>query len=121
MPNQPVPWIHPVFREYIRTLKSDATSVFAFASAVREAIRHPLLKKKSMATLLAALRERNWIVVEHELRSCIGQLIQTLPEEILSATASKASLEEKALIICGLRLLAAQAHCFREMSPSIRR
>lgn len=121
MPSQPTPWIHPAFREYMRTVKSDATSIFAFAGAIREATQHPLLNGKLMTTLMAALRERNWIVVEHELRSCIGQLIQTLPEEILSATASKASLEEKALIICGLRLLAAQAHCFREMSPSIRR
>lgn len=121
MPNQPVPWIHPVFREYIQTLKSDATARFAFSRAVREALKHPLLRERPLATLVAALRERNWIVIEHELRALSNQLLQALPEEILSPRTSKVSLEEKALVICGLRLLANQAHCFRDMPPFAKR
>ena len=111
-------WIHPLFREYKRTLKRDATTRFAFSRAIKEALEHSLLKASPTITLSAALRESNWIVVEHELRALANHLLQTLPEEILQRRTDTAWLKEKSAVICGLRLLADQAHCFRNMETT---
>ena len=116
----PSPWIHPLFRKYMRTLKHNATARFAFSRAIKEALRHPLLRDRPTTTLQAALRERNWIVVEHELRANANHLLQTLPEEILQGK-DVAWLKEKSAVICGLHLLTDQAHQFRSIETVARR
>lgn len=107
MPHHTPFWIDQKFRQWMDTLPHRMSSIEAFHTAVQ-----PVLAYRTDPALAEALRERNWIVVEHRLRALDHQLSRELVDDVLDKLGML-DIVEKAVLIRRIRMLTDQANCFR--------